>query len=87
MEKVKREVFETWAKKEDWLKIGEPPNSNGQQHNYLTPAGEFVIIQYNLQGELEQVIKPLAAPTQQRNIGSLPMDFRSGKFLPGTPPG
>jgi hypothetical protein len=87
MEKVKREVFETWAKKEDWLKIGEPPNSNGRQHNYLTPAGEFVIIQYNLEGMLEQVIKPLSAPIQQRTTGPSPMDLRGGKFFPGIPPG
>jgi len=76
MDKIKRADFEKWMKGCNWFKVNEGGNDMGQQNNYLTPAGEFVIVQYNLQGELEQIIKPMAAPVQSKPIGHFSTDFR-----------
>lgn len=83
MDKIKKEDFEKWVKKHDWFKINEVSTPNGQQNHYLTPAGEFVICQYNLTGELAQIIKPIAAPLQGKPLGHFPLDLRGGGQFPG----
>lgn len=87
MDKIKREVFEAWVKECNWFQINEQSNSNGQQVTYLTPAGEFAIAQYNLNKELQQVVKPMPAPPQATPMGHFPIDFRGGGPFPGKPPG
>jgi hypothetical protein len=86
MEKIKREDFEAWVKECNWLKIGESGTANGQQDTYLTPTGEFVIVQYNLNGELHQVAKPMPAPPQD-TIMRRPVYFRGGSEMPPGFPG
>ena len=76
MEKIKREDFATWVKENNWLKINEVGNPNGHQLTYLTPAGEFIIVQYDLNSELYGVAKPAPAPAQ--NTIASPFDKRLG---------
>lgn len=86
MEKIKREDFEKWIERCNWFKVNEAGNDKGQQHHYLTPTGEFLIAQYNLNAELEQIIKPMATPIQPKPVGQYPIDFRGGGPFPGIPP-
>jgi len=86
MDKIKREDFEKWIKDCNWFKIGEAGNANGQQDTYLTPTGEFVFVQYNLEGELLQITKPMPQPIQSKPVGHFPIDFRGGGSFPGIPP-
>lgn len=90
MDKIERKDFEAWVKPNNWLKINEVGNSNGQQVTYLTPAGEFVIAQYDLKGDLQQIVKPMPAPPQSgamRRLSTGTQDFRGGGQFPGGPPG
>ena len=87
MDKVTREVFETWLKGCNWFKINEVGTPNGQQDHYLTPAGEIMIAQYNLQGELAHVVKPMPAPAQGAVMMRKPIDFRGGAQMPPGFPG
>lgn len=91
MDKIKKADFEKWINKQGWFKINEVDNPNGHQDNYLTPAGEFIYCLYSMEGELQQVIKPMAAPvpTQGKSLGRFPIDFRGGQPFPtlGGPPG
>jgi hypothetical protein len=84
MDKITREVFETWLKGCNWFKINELGNPDGQQDHYLTPAGEIMIAQYNLKGELAQVVKPMPAPTQSTPMARFRMDPRGGGQFPGS---
>lgn len=84
MDKVKREVFETWLKGNNWFKINEVGTPNGQQEHYLTPAGEIVIAQYDLQGQLAQIAKPMPAPAQPTPMAHFRMDPRGGGQFPGS---
>ena len=59
---MNNEEFLTWAKEGRWLKISEGGNPQGRQDMYLTPTGELVVAQYNLQGDLLGFIKPMPAP-------------------------
>jgi hypothetical protein len=83
MDKVGRAVFETWLKGCNWFKINEVGTPNGQQDHYLTPAGEIMIAQYNLQGELAQVVKPMPAPAQPTTMRPFRIDPRGGQGFPG----
>jgi hypothetical protein len=85
MDKVKREVFETWLNGCNWFKINEVGTPNGQQDHYLTPAGEIMIAQYNLQGELQQIAKPM--PPQPQATVMRKLDFRGGAQMPPGLPG
>jgi hypothetical protein len=87
MDKIDKEAFEAWIKENNWFKVGEGGNANGQQRNYLTPAGEFVFVQYNLEGEVLGISKPMPMPVQSKVSGHFPIDFRGGGKLPGMPPG
>lgn len=84
MDKIKREDFETWLKGCNWFKINEVGTPNGQQLTYLTPAGEFVIAQYNLERELHQVVKPMPALPQATPMRGFRIDPRGGGQLPGS---
>lgn len=84
MEKIKREVFETWMKKCNWFKINDVGTPDGQQRHYLTPAGEVVIAQYNLQGELAQIVTLMPAPPQATPMRSFRIDPRGGGQFPGS---
>jgi hypothetical protein len=87
MEKIKKAEFEEWVKGCNWLRINEVGTPNGQQDTYLTPAGEFAIAQYNLSGELQQIVKPMPAPPQASRMGRFPLDFRGGGQFPSGSPG
>jgi hypothetical protein len=81
MNKLTDEAFLEWAKESRWLMISEAGNPKGRQATYMTPAGELVIIQYNLQGELEQFIKPvpMAMPMPRMGMGPPGLDLRGGQ--------
>jgi len=81
MDKIKREIFEAWLKSCNWFKINEKPNPTGPQDHYLTPAGEFVIAQYNLDGELQQVVKPMP-PMPQAAVIRSPLQFKGDSQMP-----
>lgn len=83
MDKITREIFETWAKGSNWLKINEVGTHNGPQISYITPSGEIVYALYNLTGELQQLIKPMPAPPQAKPVKGFPIDFRGGGPYPG----
>ena len=87
MDKIERKVFEEGVKPNNWLKINEVGNPKGQQVTYLTPSGEFVIAQYDLKGDLQQIVKPMPAPPQSGAMRHPLMDFRGGGQFPGGPPG
>ena len=87
MEKLKTEDFLKWVEKSRWLKINEVGTHDGYQENYVTPAGEFVIAQYNLNKELVQLAKPMPPPPQGMPMKGLPMDFLHGGKFPGGPAG
>jgi hypothetical protein len=73
MNKIKREDFEKWMKKHDFFKFNEAGTVDGQQHHYLTPAGETLIVQYDLQGCVAQLIKLVAMPIQATQPGPFPL--------------
>ena len=85
MESIKREAFEEWLKAQDWFKINEGLNDKGKQHHYLTPAGKIVIVQYNLQDELYQIMPWPPPQVQTQVVKGMPMDFRGGGQFPGLP--
>jgi len=85
MNKLKTEDFLKWVEKHRWLKINEIGIPTGKQENYVTPAGEFVSAQYNLNKELTQIAKPMLAPSQGMPMQGLPMDFLRGGKFPGGP--
>lgn len=85
MDKLETEVFLKWVEKHRWLKINEIGTREGTQENYVTPAGEFVIAQYNLKKELTQIAKPMPAPSQGIPMQGLPMDLLHGGKFPGGP--
>lgn len=83
MEKIKREDFEAWAKKNNWLQIDEIPTPNGKQIVYLTPSGEFVYVQYDLSGDkVYQIFKKVAVPIQSNPMSRFPIDLQGGGKFP-----
>ena len=86
MDKIERKFFEVWMKECNWFKINEVGTPNGPQVTHLTPAGEFVIAQYDLKGDLQQIVKPMPALPQSGAMRRLSTDFRGGGQFPGGPP-
>jgi hypothetical protein len=81
MDKIKRETLETWLKKHDWFKVNEGGSPDGKQDNYLTPTGEIIIVQYDLEGYVKGIVKITPAPMQ---AGAMPrFDLRGGGRFPG----
>jgi hypothetical protein len=71
MENLTKDDFEKWAKGNNWLQVGEPPNPNGRQLNFVTPTGNFVAAVFNLEGKL---------------IAAVPMQMPPIIQSPGFPP-
>jgi len=76
MDAIKREVFEAWVKANNWFKVNEVATPRGKQDHYISPAGEIIIIQYNLKGKLAQVIKPMPPQPQPSLMPKL--DLKNG---------
>lgn len=85
MDKIKKEDFEKWVEEGKWLQISEAATPKGRQVSYLTPAGNFIIAIFNINGELEQVIKPMPAAPQAMPMRQFPSDLRGGAQHPVFP--
>jgi len=83
MEELKTENFLKWAEESRWLKTKEIGTDKGQQESYITPAGEFVIAQYDLKKQFVQLLKPIFAPPQATTVGRFPIDLRGSGQFPG----
>lgn len=75
MEKIKKEVFETWIKKNNWFKLNDVATPNGQQQMYLTPAGSLMIAQYDLEKNLAQVMNMVPVTQQPPQGQELSQEF------------
>jgi hypothetical protein len=52
MEKIAKEKFEAWKKKADWLLVGEGPSpTGGRQETYVTPSGNLIAVNWELDGK------------------------------------
>ena len=74
MEKLTKENLEVWLKENNWLQTDEAATPDGNQKVYVTPAGEFIYIQFDLEGEYKQMFKRMPVPVQggqQRRIINL----------------
>ena len=78
MDKVKKETFEKWLKKANWLKVNEGAAANGRQDTFLTPSGGLIVITYDLEGNLLTVGIMGPAPQQPQSIPG----FSGGKGFP-----
>jgi hypothetical protein len=85
MEKIKIEDFEKWAKEHDWLKTDEISTVNGHQSIFLTPAGQFIAVIYNINGKevskFFPVIFTMPQPIPRQQFR--PFDPRGGATFPG----
>jgi len=82
MENIKKETFESWLKKHDWLLVGEQSTPNGRQFRYLTPSGNEIVIIYDLKGDVAATGKlPIPVQLMQAppNISPFPLGFSKGK--------
>jgi len=75
MQKLTKILFESWAKKHDWLRVGEVATPSGLQHSFLTPSGALMVAMYDLKGNLTGFGQPTPAPQQPPP----PFGFRPGR--------
>lgn len=71
MEILTKEAFLAWAKKCNWLYVGEIAAPEGRRVTYVTPAGNFIYASYGIDGKLLQLAMPVVQPQPQ----SLPRSF------------
>jgi len=71
MEPITRGTFNKWANKNDWMQVFEGMTPQGRQVQFLTPAGEIVVIIIDLKGNIAGVGKVLPVPPSPTLPGSL----------------
>jgi hypothetical protein len=63
---ILKKDLDKWIKKQtdkgSWLPINDAATPQGRQITYMTYAGEFVIIQYDIKGNITMIGKPMAMP-------------------------
>jgi hypothetical protein len=79
---VSQEDLEKWIKKQiakgNWLQVNDMGSPQGRQLTYMTFAGQFVVVQYDIKGKVMMVGQPIAMPQPMpQNPGFL------GKRFPG----
>lgn len=65
------------VKKKNWLLLNDPATVDGRQFIYVTLTGQFVVVQYDINGNVKQVGQPMLMPTMQQGQG-----FPGGGFPP-----
>lgn len=68
MEPITRETFNKWAQKNNWMQIAEGMTPQGRQIQFLTPAGEIVVLMLDLKGNMLGIGKPVAMPQSLPNL-------------------
>lgn len=76
MDILTKEAFLAWAKKHDWLYVGEIAAPEGRRVTYVTPDGNFVYASYGIDGKLLQLAMPIIPPPQ--NLQRSVLDPRGG---------
>lgn len=81
MERKTKETFTAYATECNWFMFYDTSTPMGQQSHYVTPAGEIVIAQFDLNGKLSGMSPPpiAAIPMPQRIPG---IDLLSGRHSP-----
>jgi hypothetical protein len=70
---ISKEDLLKWINKQvnkgNWLQINEVGNQMGRQAIYMTTTGQFVGVQYDLEGKILQVGQPVVLPAAQNSLG------------------
>lgn len=74
---VSKEILKKWIdvqiKRGNWLQVDEKATQEGRQYTYLTFAGQFIIVQYDIKGDVKTVGQPILMPTP---MPQHPLDFK-----------
>jgi hypothetical protein len=70
---VSQEDLEKWIKKQlakgNWLQVNDMGTPQGRQITYMTFAGQFVVVQYDIKGAVTVIGQPIAMPQNQGFLG------------------
>jgi hypothetical protein len=70
---IAREDLLKWIKKQtdkgNWLQVNDTATPKGRVVIYVTYAGQFVAVQYDIDGKVMQVGQPVVMPAPQSPLG------------------
>lgn len=70
---ISKEDLLKWINKQinkgNWIQVNEQGNPQGRQSIYMTSTGQFVGVQYDLEGKILQVGQPVVLPAPQSPLG------------------